>query len=67
MTRSRTIAITLTAFLLVATAFVCAQSQSTPPTTPMGVVMAAGAKIFEGTAAQVQVDMEVRRVYLGEP
>jgi branched-chain amino acid transport system ATP-binding protein len=31
------------------------------------VVMAAGAKIFEGTAAQVQVDPEVRRVYLGEP
>jgi branched-chain amino acid transport system ATP-binding protein len=31
------------------------------------VVMAAGAKIFEGSAEQVQVDPEVRRVYLGEP
>jgi branched-chain amino acid transport system ATP-binding protein len=31
------------------------------------VVMAAGTKIFEGAAAQVQVDPEVRRVYLGEP
>ena len=31
------------------------------------VVMAAGAKIFEGTAAEVQADREVRRVYLGEP
>jgi branched-chain amino acid transport system ATP-binding protein len=30
-------------------------------------VMAAGAKIFEGTAAEVQADPEVRRVYLGEP
>ncbi len=31
------------------------------------VVMAAGAKIFEGEPAEVQVDPEVRRVYLGEP
>jgi branched-chain amino acid transport system ATP-binding protein len=31
------------------------------------VVMAAGAKIFEGSAKEVQVDPEVRRVYLGEP
>jgi branched-chain amino acid transport system ATP-binding protein len=31
------------------------------------VVMATGAKIFEGTAAEVQRDPEVRRVYLGEP
>jgi len=30
-------------------------------------VMAAGAKIFEGTGAAVQADPEVRRVYLGEP
>ena len=30
------------------------------------VVMAAGAKIFEGTPTQVQNDLEVRRVYLGE-
>ncbi|MBI5068265.1 MAG: ABC transporter ATP-binding protein [Deltaproteobacteria bacterium] len=30
-------------------------------------VMAAGAKIFEGTGAEVQADPEVRRVYLGEP
>jgi branched-chain amino acid transport system ATP-binding protein len=30
-------------------------------------VMAAGAKIFEGTPAEVQADPEVRRVYLGEP
>ena len=29
-------------------------------------VMAAGAKIFEGSAAEVQSDAEVRRVYLGE-
>jgi branched-chain amino acid transport system ATP-binding protein len=31
------------------------------------VVMAAGARIFEGSAAQVQSDPAVRRVYLGEP
>jgi branched-chain amino acid transport system ATP-binding protein len=31
------------------------------------VVMAAGAKIFEGSPGEVQVDPEVRRVYLGEP
>ena len=31
------------------------------------VVMAAGAKIFEGGSAEVQSDAEVRRVYLGEP
>jgi branched-chain amino acid transport system ATP-binding protein len=31
------------------------------------VVMAAGAKIFEGSPREVQVDPEVRRVYLGEP
>jgi len=31
------------------------------------VVMAAGAKIFDGSVAEVQVDPEVRRVYLGEP
>jgi branched-chain amino acid transport system ATP-binding protein len=31
------------------------------------VVMSAGAKIFEGSPAQVQADSEVRRVYLGEP
>jgi branched-chain amino acid transport system ATP-binding protein len=31
------------------------------------VVMAAGARIFEGTPEEVQVDPEVRRVYLGEP
>jgi branched-chain amino acid transport system ATP-binding protein len=31
------------------------------------VVMAAGARIFEGSAEEVQVDPEVRRVYLGEP
>ena len=31
------------------------------------VVMAAGARIFEGTGAEVQADPEVRRVYLGEP
>jgi branched-chain amino acid transport system ATP-binding protein len=30
-------------------------------------VMAAGAKIFEGTGPEVQADPEVRRVYLGEP
>jgi branched-chain amino acid transport system ATP-binding protein len=30
-------------------------------------VMAAGARIFEGTGAEVQADPEVRRVYLGEP
>jgi branched-chain amino acid transport system ATP-binding protein len=30
-------------------------------------VMAAGAKIFEGNAAEVQADPQVRRVYLGEP
>ncbi len=30
-------------------------------------VMAAGAKIFEGTGAEVQADPGVRRVYLGEP
>jgi branched-chain amino acid transport system ATP-binding protein len=30
-------------------------------------VMAAGAKIFEGTPAEVQADPDVRRVYLGEP
>ena len=30
-------------------------------------VMAAGSKIFEGLAAEVQADAEVRRVYLGEP
>ena len=30
-------------------------------------VMAAGAKIFQGNAAEVQADPEVRRVYLGEP
>lgn len=30
-------------------------------------VMASGAKIFEGTPAEVQSDPEVRRVYLGEP
>jgi len=31
------------------------------------VVMASGAKIFEGGPAEVQSDAEVRRVYLGEP
>jgi branched-chain amino acid transport system ATP-binding protein len=31
------------------------------------VVMASGARIFQGTAAEVQRDPEVRRVYLGEP
>lgn len=31
------------------------------------VVMAAGAKIFEGSPEEVQIDPEVRRVYLGEP
>jgi branched-chain amino acid transport system ATP-binding protein len=31
------------------------------------VVMAMGKKIFEGSTQQVQVDPEVRRVYLGEP
>ncbi len=31
------------------------------------VVMAAGAKIFEGSPAETQQDAEVRRVYLGEP
>lgn len=31
------------------------------------VVMAAGSRIFEGSAEEVQVDPEVRRVYLGEP
>lgn len=31
------------------------------------VVMAAGARIFEGSPAQVQSDPSVRRVYLGEP
>ena len=31
------------------------------------VVMAAGARIFEGLPAEVQADAEVRRVYLGEP
>lgn len=31
------------------------------------VVMAAGSRIFEGSSDQVQVDPEVRRVYLGEP
>lgn len=31
------------------------------------VVMAAGARIFEGTGAEVQADPEVRRVYLGQP
>lgn len=31
------------------------------------VVMAAGARIFEGSPDEVQVDPEVRRVYLGEP
>jgi branched-chain amino acid transport system ATP-binding protein len=31
------------------------------------VVMAAGSKIFEGSAGEVQSDREVRRVYLGEP
>ncbi len=31
------------------------------------VVMATGSKIFEGSAAEVQSDREVRRVYLGEP
>lgn len=31
------------------------------------VVMAAGARIFEGTGGAVQADPEVRRVYLGEP
>ena len=30
-------------------------------------VMAAGAKIFEGTGPEVQADPQVRRVYLGEP
>ncbi len=30
-------------------------------------VMAAGARIFEGTGPAVQADPEVRRVYLGEP
>jgi branched-chain amino acid transport system ATP-binding protein len=30
-------------------------------------VMAVGKKIFEGTAAEVQRDPEVRRVYLGQP
>lgn len=31
------------------------------------VVMAAGSRIFEGSSDEVQVDPEVRRVYLGEP
>jgi branched-chain amino acid transport system ATP-binding protein len=31
------------------------------------VVMAAGARLFEGSPADVQKDSEVRRVYLGEP
>lgn len=31
------------------------------------VVMAAGSRIFEGSSDEVQVDLEVRRVYLGEP
>lgn len=31
------------------------------------VVMAAGSRIFEGSSEDVQVDPEVRRVYLGEP
>ena len=31
------------------------------------VVMAAGAKIFEGTPEETQADPQVRRVYLGEP
>ena len=31
------------------------------------VVMAAGAKIFEGSPEETQADPEVRRVYLGEP
>jgi len=31
------------------------------------VVMASGARIFEGSPAEVQSDADVRRVYLGEP
>jgi branched-chain amino acid transport system ATP-binding protein len=31
------------------------------------VVMASGAKIFEGSPEEVQTDADVRRVYLGEP